>query len=95
MPLPGKVRIKMDWGHIRNGEKQNSSYCPIAKAVKSGTNADTVIVDGVKIETWFGRVHSMHTLDWGNKSDREVAEFIRRFDSGQDVEPLEFDLFFG
>jgi len=78
---------KITQSDIDAGEPRMCSTCPVALSLLR--HYDCVTVDGAKfgIHTWFeGRTGKRHD------TPKEVAEFIKRFDAEESVEPMEFEL---
>jgi hypothetical protein len=82
------MAIQVTQQDIDRGKRGDDCWCPVALAINrwSGRNSsvdvDTVVIG---IDTADGKPDEFLTPP-------KIAEFIRRFDNGEPVEPFEFDL---
>ena len=82
------MKVSIQERHIREGQQCKSAYCPLALAVREkyalgeydiGVCADEVVIDWPK-ET------ALYIPDEAGK------QFVRKFDKGLEVEPIEIEL---
>ena len=75
------IRIVVTQGHIACGIRSSTASCPVATAASQALGRK-VLVDGVNMEI----DGALYVLP-GN-----VLEFIYKYDSGNDVEPITFEV---
>ena len=84
MSLPNKLQVKVTQKHIDDGIAESDTHCPIALAVGEllGISQDHIEVDSDQI-----------TIDDISGYDLPdlAREFVRAFDAGDPVEPIEFE----
>ena len=79
----------MEQEDIDKGERYNSAICPIARAIKR------VIGDKlVYVNIDFVRVYDLRKLDFPDRYylSGNAIKFMRNFDEGLPVKPIEFEL---
>jgi hypothetical protein len=78
------VKITVTQEDIDRGQRKSMTKCPVARAVQAATGAEHVSVARSTIVVDF----------WSGVRPDVVAEFIKRYDYGFDVQPFEFDMDF-
>lgn len=76
--------IKVTQRHIDAGQKNKCVLCPLALALYDTTKE----VWGVRDLTYGRRFH----LYYDKQLPKEAVLFVNRFDSGEKVEPCEFEM---
>lgn len=84
-----KLVVSVTAGDIEIGDTGACQTCPVAHALARATGATWVSVNG-KLLAWRGPRSPMVTVT--APTTPRVRDFIRRFDDGAPVKPLEFEL---
>jgi hypothetical protein len=85
-PTMPEVEVKVTQEHIENGTIDCSS-CPIALALQDVSLIAAAWVDEHDLEIELTEEKSLHI-----SPPRHIADFIRRFDNGEPVEPTSFSI---
>lgn len=83
------LKLVVSQDHITNGKRGHSRMCPIALSTKEQMPGCSVIVSSNGIY-----VHLQEPFKFIGNSElpRAAAHFIKRFDAGLPVEPIEFEV---
>lgn len=83
------MKVEITQEHINKGTRGSSYYCPIALAIKEKTDR------GIQVAPWYVRTLDDKVPHVFLNNPKEVEEFIREFDAGNEVSPgliVEFEL---
>ena len=89
--LPEIIHIKVEQRHIDNGKREDCSYCPIALAIMETIPSNCLLGPFWKQV----KVHDSNEIIVRGityNTSRKVSQFICDFDSGKEVEPMDFVL---
>jgi hypothetical protein len=82
-----EVVIRVSRDDIRKGKIESSEYCPIARAVKR------MVIKGTKVSVCQDVIDLKNeALDSDENLSNPEESFVRRFDNGEKVSPMEFTL---
>jgi hypothetical protein len=82
------MRVRVSSAHIRDGERDSFSLCPVALAVSEA-------LGGLYCEVWPEAVyvvHGAHTGDVRLPIPEGVRQWVRDYDTGGRVRVIEFEL---
>lgn len=82
----GAVLVAMVDADVRLGLRGNLVECAIAQAVRRITGTSHASVDGYGVDVWCEKKQK----EFQYVLPEEAREFIDRFDSGEEVEPIAF-----
>ena len=83
------MKIRVTREDIDNGEAGDCDRCPVALALLRHTNADEVTVGNCGVDIFHD---SGLVVDYGVDLPEVARDFIKKFDTGRDVEPFEFEV---
>ena len=87
------MTIHVTQEHIDKGALSNSCKCPVALALQEVLQKQVFVCQTVAATY---RIEASDLSSIGQYDDyglpQSVADFVRRFDAGQDVEPFTFEL---
>ena len=76
--------VKVTQEHIRQGERQSATGCPVALAISEQLGLRKVVVHGYHV--LLGKFHGNFALP------ESVTDWIKSFDRGETVGPISFQL---
>ena len=84
-----RVKVNVTARHIRNGEHEDASGCPIALALLTATNLPGWEVNGSAFnnDIWHASCQG-----WEEVLPKKAARFALAFDNAEPVEPFSFTI---
>ncbi len=85
------VRVRVTQENIDKGQAMSTRNCPVARALKNlGMKYCTVN------DVWIWKDNRPRGNDYmlGGPTPKKAQDFIHKFDRGDEVEPISFDLIF-
>ena len=88
------IHVRVEEYHIKCGFANSGTLCPVALALTPRLPAgQSAIVGRGFFSVWQGSISEQGALLLGTYDlPDEVTRFVRKFDSGEKVEPIEFDV---
>ena len=82
-----KVQVYVTWDCIKNGERHDDEYCPIALAIRNQGHDEVLISDGrAYFRDWDGS-----GIDYCIHLPEKAMNFINDYSAGIPVWPFEFE----